>query len=299
MNAKDVPAALAGLESRSVVSRDGTRIHYLRTGTGPGLVVMHGAMQSAVSHLGLARALGDAFTIHLVDRRGRGDSGPYGDGYRVQREVDDLAAVLADTGARDVFGVSAGGLVCLQAATALPELRRAVLFEPALVLAGDDKTSWLPRYDRELAAGQLGAAMVTSMKGFRLGPAILNAIPRGLLAAMTGKAISKEDATPPPVGMTMRRFAPTLGYEGRLVAELTGTLERFRGVGAEVLLLSGSKGLPWIRPGLEALAGVLPRCRRLDLPGLNHGSTGDDSATNRGGRPEVVAAEIRRFLATV
>ena len=53
----------------SVQSRDGTVIKYHRLGHGPGLVVLHGAMESAQSHSLLAKALADSFTVCVPDRR--------------------------------------------------------------------------------------------------------------------------------------------------------------------------------------------------------------------------------------
>jgi pimeloyl-ACP methyl ester carboxylesterase len=60
----------------SVLSKDGTRIGYLRVGQGPAVVLLHGSNESARSHTQLALALADAFTVYLPDRRGRGLSGP-------------------------------------------------------------------------------------------------------------------------------------------------------------------------------------------------------------------------------
>src|SRR5262245_46083806 len=62
----------------TVTSADGTLIGYRQLGSGPAVVVVSGAMISSKSHLGLARALSDSFTVYLPDRRGRGRSGPYG-----------------------------------------------------------------------------------------------------------------------------------------------------------------------------------------------------------------------------
>src|SRR5258708_5303263 len=76
----------------SVPSQDGTAIGYRQLGHGPGVVLVHGAMESAQSHLQLAEALADAFTVYLPDRRGRGRSGPYGNDYGIQKEVEDLDA---------------------------------------------------------------------------------------------------------------------------------------------------------------------------------------------------------------
>src|SRR4051794_3504048 len=97
---------LADTATGFVTSHDGTRIAYRTLGHGPGLVLLHGSMETAGDHLAMALELADAFTVHLPDRRGRGLSGPYGDGYGVRTEVEDLDAVLNATGAHFVFGVS-------------------------------------------------------------------------------------------------------------------------------------------------------------------------------------------------
>jgi pimeloyl-ACP methyl ester carboxylesterase len=107
-----------------VASRDGTRIAYRQLGHGPGVVLVHGSMETGRNHMQLAEALADAFTLYLPDRRGRGDSGPSGDGYNIAREVEDLDALLTQTGATNLFGVSSGGLIALEAAHTLPSSAR-------------------------------------------------------------------------------------------------------------------------------------------------------------------------------
>jgi pimeloyl-ACP methyl ester carboxylesterase len=87
-----------------VTSADGTKIGYRTLGSGPGVVLLHGSMETAHSHMGMARSLADRFTVHLPDRRGRGASGPYPDDFGIRTEVEDLAAVLTQTGASSVFG---------------------------------------------------------------------------------------------------------------------------------------------------------------------------------------------------
>ncbi len=76
----------------SVTSKDGTTIGYRQIGHGPGVVLVHGAMESALSHSQLAEALADTFTVCVYDRRGRGRSGPFvfgGCGHWVQLEKAD------------------------------------------------------------------------------------------------------------------------------------------------------------------------------------------------------------------
>ena len=282
----------------TAVSRDGTRIGYRQLGQGPGVVLLHGSMESAANHMQLAAGLADAFTVYLPDRRGRGTSGPYGDSYGIHREVEDLAAVLTQTGARHVFGVSASGLVVLQAALTLQGIDRAAVYEPALLLDGFDPrlTGWLTRFDQEIAAGNTAGALVTSMLGLRLGPAILNVMPRWLLESVTNMAMKSEDKKAAPDDVTMRKLAPTVGYEGQLIAEMAGTLESFRAVKAEVLLLGGSKGLEFLKPGLGALERVLPHASRVEFDGLDHGGSSDVTKANAGGKPERVVPELRRFF---
>ena len=89
-----------------VTAKDGTTIGYRQLGHGPGLVLLHGMMESAQSHMQLAEALADTFTLYLPDRRGRGISGPYGKDYSVQKAVEDMDALLTKTGTHYVFGVS-------------------------------------------------------------------------------------------------------------------------------------------------------------------------------------------------
>ena len=56
---------------------DGTQLSYYSIGTGPGIVVVHGAMSFALTHKDLAVALSPYYTVHIISRRTRGLSGPY------------------------------------------------------------------------------------------------------------------------------------------------------------------------------------------------------------------------------
>ena len=290
------------MTSGRVTSRDGTPIGYLKTGRGPAVVIMHGSMESARSHTLLAGALADDFTVYLPDRRGRGMSGPHWPDHSVRTEVEDLQAVLAESGAQLVFGVSAGGLVVLEAARTLSGIRMIAVYEPALAMDATRHTAWLERFDRELADGKPAAAMITSMYGLELAPAFFKIMPRRLLASLTEKAMKSEDSKAAPDAITMSKLAPTIHYEGVLIAEMAGTVDAFRTVTADVLILGGSKGLPFLKPARDALARTLPRSRRVEFPGLDHGASSDPSQTNPGGKPEIVAqvaGEVRTFFATL
>lgn len=282
----------------SVTSQDGATIGYRQIGQGPGVVLLHGSNVSGQDFTQLAEALADIFTVYLPDRRGRGLSSPFGEGYRIQKEVEDLDALLTHTGAHLVFGVSAGGLICLQAALTLPAIHKIALYEPALLLDGSAHTAWLARYDQEMAQGKVAAALVTCMKGLALGGPVMNAMPRWMLESLTNMAMNSEEKQADADAITMRKLAPTLHYDGLLLAEMSGQLERFRAVRAQVLLLGGSKGLPYLKDTLDALENVLPHVvKQVEFPGLEHGGANNASKTNRGSKPELVAQELRRFFA--
>jgi pimeloyl-ACP methyl ester carboxylesterase len=142
----------------AVTSTDGTSIGYRMIGQGPGLVILHGAMESAPSHSELAAEVGDSHTVYLPDRRGRGMSGPHRANHDINTEVDDLAAVLAATGATDVLGVSSGAVIALEASLRLPQLHRVAIFEPPLIVGNSLSTSFVARYREELGRGDLPSA---------------------------------------------------------------------------------------------------------------------------------------------
>src|SRR5258706_15015874 len=122
-----MPAALA---ARTVRSADGTTISYHTTGTGPGVLVVPGAMNNAADYTALADALAAHFTVHTIQRRGRVGSGPQGHEYGIAAECADLAAVRGATGARYVFGHSYGGPVAPEAARRGPGIAKIAIFQP-------------------------------------------------------------------------------------------------------------------------------------------------------------------------
>lgn len=278
----------------SVTSNDGTTIGYRQVGRGPGVVVVHGAMESAQSHMQLAESLASSFTVYLLDRRGRGMSSPYGNDHDIKKDVEDLCAVLTTTGAARVLGISSGALICLQAALTLPAIRRAAIFEPPLMFNGSAPAAFLRRYDEEIAQGNVASALITGMKAAQMGPPIFNLIPRRPLEWLTNMAMASEDKKAHAEDVTMRMLAPTLHYDFRLIVETEGALEGYRAIHSEVLLLGGSKSPAYLKAAVDALEKVLPNASRVEFPGLGHGATGN---TDRGGRPELAAQALRRFFA--
>jgi pimeloyl-ACP methyl ester carboxylesterase len=98
------------ISSGAVRSKDGTEIGFLRFGEGPPLVFVHGSLSVAERWKACAELLSDRFTCYLMDRRGRASSGD-APNYSIEREYEDVAAVLANAGAEaSLFGHSYGAI---------------------------------------------------------------------------------------------------------------------------------------------------------------------------------------------
>ena len=278
------------MTTHAVHSRDGTRIGYARSGDGPGLVLLHGALQTSRSFSRLAAELGDNFTIYVPDRRGRGLSGPPGDGYSMQAEVDDLAALLEATGAHNVFGLSSGALIALQAATSLPAIRKLAIYEPPLEIDGKPSPqAWMPAYESELADGNLAAAMVAIIKGVG-DPSMLPRLPRFVFVPMIATALWTQSM----LGdrrYSLRRLIPTMQFDIALVREMAGRIESFRALETRTLLMAGTRSAPFLLAAVDALEDVLPNCQRVDLAGLGHVAADDN------GEPARVADVLREYFA--
>ncbi len=277
-----------------VTSKDGTRIGYRQLGHGPAVVIVHGSMSTGQYHTQLAEALADAFTVYLPDRRGFGLSDPFSEDDGIQKDVEDLDALLSETGAHNVFGVSAGGIICLKATLRLPAIHKLAIYEPPLFTNRAAPTAMMMRNDQEMAQGKVAAALTTAMKGAPLMSEIFSAMPRWLLEFMTERMMSYEDKKGSVDYASFRELAPTLHHDGRVIIEMSGQQESLPAIRAEVLLLGGSKSTAFLKAGLDSVAKVLPHARRFEFPGLDHSASWNKDLR---GQPDVVAQELRRFFA--
>jgi pimeloyl-ACP methyl ester carboxylesterase len=120
----------------TVTSADGTPIAVERKGGGPPVILIGGAFNDRSAVAGLAAAQPPDFTAVTYDRRGRGDSGDSAN-YAVEREIEDLAAVIAQTGGTaGVFGHSSGAVLALEAAQRGVGIGKLAAYEPTYVIEG-------------------------------------------------------------------------------------------------------------------------------------------------------------------
>lgn len=152
----------------TVTSADGTQIAYERTGSGPPLVVVHGG--ASASHLAwkpVRPQLAEHFTVYAMDRRGRGESGD-ADGYTVEREFDDIAAVVDSIPEPvNLLGHSFGAICALEAALLTDNIAKLVLYEPAIAEEGVEifPEALLQRIDKRLAENDLEGSLRTVFQG--------------------------------------------------------------------------------------------------------------------------------------
>lgn len=281
-----------------VTSLDGTRIGYRQMGSGPGLILLHGGISSSQYFMKLGYSLAEDFTVYIPDRRGRGLSGPFGDNYGLQREVEDLDALIKKTGVEHVFGGSSGGLIALQSSITLRQITKIVLYEPVVYVNKDEMDRFneiVQRFDKKLADGNFTDAMVTSLNVYtEIDPdeksSMLYHLPSVIWKPIFGLILEIDERNVKGDDVTLKELMPTLKNDVQLVDETEGNLENFKNVSAEILLLGGSKSPIFLKHSLSALNKLLPNVTCKLVEGLDH-----DSAQNYG-KPEVIAQEIKKFL---
>src|SRR3981189_2030210 len=159
---KNTKAAASPFE-RQVLSKDGTAIAFDRIGNGPPVILADGALcYRGIGHSGqLAELLAQHFTVFTYDRRGRGGSGDTAP-YAVEREVEDIAALLSKAGgAASVWGMSSGAVLALEAANRLSGIKRLALYEAPFIVDDSRSTTeddWV-RIGEAVAAHRRGAAV--------------------------------------------------------------------------------------------------------------------------------------------
>ncbi len=277
-----------------VISKDGTRIGYRRVGAGPGLVLVQGSMGTAQNFVELAGLLAPDFTVYLPDRRGRGLSPrAYSADHTIQRDVEDIEAVLAATGADRVFGLSSGALIALWAALSLEPIAKVAAFEPMLLLSASSTVDDLARFDRELQRGDLAAAAVTAMLAAQMAPPFVNRVPRSLLRLLTRFGFWIETKRGSAGYAPMTELVPALQYDFADITQASSEIPELAAISCDVLLLGGSKSPRLLNAGVDAVLTVLPGAQHIEIPEVGHGAAWN---SDRGGKPGTVAPALRNFF---
>jgi pimeloyl-ACP methyl ester carboxylesterase len=255
------------------MSADGTVIAADRTGSGPALVLVAGALTTRTAFAPLAELLAPHFTVYAYDRRGRGDSGDTPP-YAVDREIEDLAAVIrAAGGSANVFGHSSGALLALDAAARDVGVTKLALYEPPLILGGEPMAADF--------ADQLAGLVAADRRGDALALWMRSTV------RMSDEAIAQ--ARTEPWWPSVEAVVHTTPYDATITAPyMTGRplpAQRWSSVTMPTLVLDGEVSPSVLRDGVKALAGILPNATRDTFLGQGHGAP-----------PEMIAQVLTAFF---
>ena len=258
-----------------VISKDGTKIAYDKTGAGSALIIVAGAFQGRMAMSAYAHPLSRNFTVYNYDRRGRGDSGDT-QPYSVTREIEDIDALIQEAGGSAfVFGGSSGGVLSLDAAAQALNMTKLAVYEPPFVV--DDSRDPVPQdiidqLKEMIASGRPGDAAAAFMTKGSLMPA-------DMVAGMRTQ----------PFWAEVEAVAPTLVYDATI---MEGTMrgaplpvDRWTAVTIPTLVMYGGAGHAWSRNAAESLVELLPNASSEVLEGQFHELS-----------PEVLTPVLEKFF---
>jgi len=277
----DVKEQLQVIENH-IHSADGTKITYKITGSGPGLLIISGADRGAKHYVKLAAGLKDDFTMYIINRRGRGGSGPQGPDYSVAKECEDAMAIIQKHNIPYIFGHSFGGIVGLNIALK-EDIKKLVVYEPGMSPNNNLPLAWVPKFEKQLYKKAYTGALVSIAKGLgMMGP--LTKVPSFLLHGVFGfMAMGNKD------WQEDKMLLELVPNEIRAGVAMDADIARYKDIQCPVLLMGGTASPLWLLQALRKLHGIIPGSVLTELTGLVHNAP-DEFA------PEKVGEEIRKFL---
>ncbi|MEV7449907.1 alpha/beta fold hydrolase [Streptomyces nigra] len=229
---------------KKTISADGTSLAYASRGEGPPVILVSGAMSTGDTVAPLAEALADRFTAVVYDRRGRGASGDT-QPYAVEREVEDLAALIGAVGGEAaLYGVSSGGALALRAAASGLPVRRIAVYEvPFAVYEGgaEERAEYTERLTSALEQDRRGDAVELFLR--------LTGLGEGLI----------QGARQSPMWPGMESIAPSLAYDDAVMGDGLVPEARLASITAPVLSLAGGASPEWMREAARIVADTAPR----------------------------------------
>lgn len=242
----------------TVTSADGSRIAFWREGSGPPLLLVHGGVCDHLAWYYVLPFLAKKFTVYTYDRRGRGESGDTPP-YSVEREVEDLAAMLAAIGEpAHLLGHSAGAMLALMAAERCDDLLSLMLYEPAFLIEGVRKPPGpevLEQMKSLLAAGERDEVI--------------------RMAIRQTVEFSEDQIGAMEVGPgweQLRSVAHSIPQDWELWGQ-PFIAERVSAVRTRTLLLMGSESPLWLKAAARAVLATLPHATLEVLEGQGHHAT--------------------------
>jgi pimeloyl-ACP methyl ester carboxylesterase len=241
-----------------IISKDGTQIAYEKSGSGPALILVDGAIcyRSFGPMRELAKLLSPHFTVYAYDRRGRGESSN-GMPFSVEREVEDIDALIKEAGEPVfLFGISSGACLALEAAVRLgAKIKKLAMYEPPYnseLTARQQWKEYRKNLSEKLAAGQRGEAVVLFMN------------------LVGNPAEQIEGMKHAPVWPMFEAVAPTLAYDAAAIGD-DGSVPagQAANVAIPTLVMNGT-AIPFMQNTATELANAIPQAQQRTLEGQSH-----------------------------
>jgi pimeloyl-ACP methyl ester carboxylesterase len=239
----------------TVTSRDGTPLAYDRLGDGTPVVLVCGGSTDRMANAGLASELASGFTVYNYDRRGRGDSGDTPP-YAVEREVEDIAAVIeAAGGSAHLYGTSSGAGLAMEAAASGLPIRKLAMWEPPYSLPHHPRppADTAKVFSDLVAAGRREDAVEHFM-------AKVVGLPPEFVAG----------ARQAPFWESQVKLAHTLAYDATIMGDYGLPEDRAKAVTVPTIVIDGEASFDFMHETADALAELIPDAQRRTLPGQTH-----------------------------
>jgi pimeloyl-ACP methyl ester carboxylesterase len=239
------------------ISKDGTRIAYDKTGNGPLLILVDGALCSRAfgPMPKLAQLLTSNFTVITYDRRGRNESSDTPP-YAVEREIEDLEAVINANGAAAfVTGFSSGAALALASAAYGVNITKLALYEPPFMVDDERRPpiDSLQQLQTMIAENRRGDAVKFFLKDMVRVPGIVVFIMK-----LT------------PVWSKLKNVANTLPYDASILGDFSLPEKKAASVQIPTLVSGGDKSAATMQDAVKRLSETMPNSRLKMLKGQTH-----------------------------
>jgi pimeloyl-ACP methyl ester carboxylesterase len=258
-----------------VKSKDGTRIAFNKTGAGPAIIVVNGALsyRAVYSDNPLVSGLSKDFTIYTYDRRGRGESTDIS-AYSVEREIEDIETLINDAGGSAyLYGVSSGAALSLLAAARLGKAKvsKLALYEPPYVSNSEkdreDFSNQGKHIDQLINKGNRGDATAFHFTAIGTPPEALEKLRKS------------------PEWPLMENVEHTLAYDYAILNDGAIPVNAATKATMPALVMYGEKSFDFMSNAAKNLSEIMPNAHWEMLKGQTHQPS-----------PEVIVTVLREFF---
>ncbi|HEY5823202.1 MAG TPA: alpha/beta hydrolase [Cyclobacteriaceae bacterium] len=244
-------------KTASVISKDGTTIAYEKTGNGPTIILVNGALshRKLNGEKDLAVRLSKNFSVIFYDRRGRGESTDTKP-YAVEREIEDIEALVDETGGSAyLYGASSGAALSLLAAEKLghEKVKKLAIYEPPY--ESDDRQGFAEEKNKVnvlVRNGKPADAIVFFMKSLGMPPDKIDGMKKS------------------PEWNSTVRIGHTLVYDFEILGDGTVPVDVAKNINIPTLIMDGEKSFDFMHATADTVGKIIPGAVRKTIKDQTH-----------------------------